>query len=249
MSFPAEWIVPDWPAPLHVRSLVTTRHGGVSDAPYAGLNLGSHVGDDPAHVACNRALLRARLPDEPVWLDQVHGTRVVRATASARGARADASFAIDRDVVCAVLTADCLPVLLCDDAGSVVAAVHAGWRGLVDGVIERAVAEMGGPPQRLLAWLGPAIGPGAFEVGGEVRQRFMDVDRNDALAFEPGEREGKWMADLYRLARARLARAGVDRVYSDGQCTVTDAVRFYSFRRDGVTGRFASLIWLAGEGA
>lgn len=244
MSVPADWIVPDWPAPRAVRALVTTRSGGVSVGRYAGLNLGAHVHDAPAAVVCNRQLLAAHLPSEPVWLEQVHGTAVVRAQAASAGAQADAAFTDEHGVVCAVLTADCLPVLLCDSAGSVVAAAHAGWRGLLGGVLERTVAAMAVEPAQLLAWLGPAIGPGAFEVGAEVREAFCAHDGAASEAFVAGAGEGKWMADIYALARQRLASAGVTAVSGGGACTVTDAKRFYSYRRDGLTGRFASLVWI-----
>ncbi len=242
---PADWIAPDWPAPATVRALVTTRSGGVSAGPYAGLNLGTHVGDDPALVECNRLLLNAHLPSEPTWLEQVHGTAVADADTAMPCAQADASVARRPRTVCAVLTADCLPVLLCDAAGSVVAAAHAGWRGLAAGVLENTVAAMGGEPGALMAWLGPAIGPQAFEVGSEVREIFVAADGSSAEAFAPGATEGKWLADLYLLARHRLLAAGVSEVYGGGWCTQADATRFYSFRRDGVTGRFASLIWLS----
>lgn len=238
-----EFIVPDWPAPANVRALVTTRHGGVSAAPYASLNLGDHVGDDPAAVAENRRLLRARLPAEPVWLKQVHGTRCIDAARAASGAEADAAFTRSPGVVCAVLTADCLPILLCDAAGSVVAAAHAGWRGLATGVIESTVATMGVPGERLLAWLGPAIGPQHFEVGGEVRDVFLANDPQAASAFVVRP-DGKWLCDIYRLAAQRLACLGICRIASADFCTVRDTGRFFSYRRDGATGRMASLIWL-----
>jgi len=244
MSFPAAWIVPDWPAPAAVRALVTTRSGGVSGAPYEGLNLGSHVGDAAAAVHANRRLLAAHLPAEPVWLEQVHGVDVVRAATASAGAAADAAFTREAGVVCAVLTADCLPVLFCDRGGSVVAAAHAGWRGLLGGVLERTVRAMGVPPDGLMVWLGPAIGPAAFEVGDEVRAAFLEHDMAAAAAFVPGRTAGKWMADIYALARQRLAALGVDQVFGGGLCTVSDRTRFYSYRRDGVTGRFASLVWI-----
>lgn len=244
MSLPPEWIVPDWPAPPQVRALVTTRSGGVSSTPYASLNLGSHVGDSPAAVERNRRLLAGHLPSEPLWLQQVHGTKVARADAVSSGVEADAAFTDRVGVVCAVMTADCLPVLLCDRAGSVVAAAHAGWRGLVAGVLERTVDGMGVPPAEVMAWLGPAIGPQAFEVGDEVRAAFCAHDPSAADAFAAGVRSGKWMADIYALARQRLRVAGVGRIDGGGMCTVADAGRFYSYRRDGVTGRFASLVWI-----
>jgi YfiH family protein len=236
-------IVPDWPAPAHVRALVTTRAGGVSRGPYAAMNLALHVGDDAAAVAENRRRLRLRLPAAPRWLEQVHGKLAVDAAAAQPGCRADASVAGAREVVCAVLTADCLPVLLCDEAGSAVAAAHAGWRGLAGGVVESAVAAMRRPPESLLAWLGPAIGPQAFEVGDEVREAFLAGAPAAAAAFAP-RAGGKWLADLYRLATLRLNALGVSRVFGGGFCTYREAERFYSFRREGRTGRMASLIWM-----
>lgn len=243
MSRPAEWITPDWPAPAGVRALVTTRQGGVSSAPYAGLNLGTHVGDAPEVVACNRRLLAAHLPAEPLWLEQVHGTDVVCADMADVGTRADAALARRHGMVCAVMVADCLPVLLCDARGEVVAAAHAGWRGLAAGVLENAVRTMDVPAAGVLAWLGPAIGPEAFEVGDEVRAAFCAHDAAAAAAFVPGREAGKWMADLFMLARQRLAAAGVRQVFGGGVCTVSDPARFYSYRRDGTTGRFAALVW------
>ncbi|GLC94120.1 laccase domain protein [Cupriavidus sp. TA19] len=260
----SHWLVPDWPAPARVRALSTTRHGGVSQGPYGlaggvpgGLNLGTHVCDDPLDVARNRERLAAHLPSMPRWLDQVHGCAVVTADhvagADDRAPQADASVAIAPGHVCAVMTADCLPVLLCDAQGTVVGAAHAGWRGLCHGVIEATLARMqaasGGHGRRWLAWLGPAIGPDAFEVGAEVREAFLaqaQAGEQDAVdaAFRAGA-PGKYLADIYALARMRLARAGCTEVYGGDACTVTDAARFYSYRRDGVTGRMASLAWLA----
>lgn len=241
-----DFIVPDWPAPPGVRALATTRTGGVSALPWHSLNLGDHVGDDPRAVAANRALLQRQLPSEPVWLRQVHGTRCVDAAAAsvvAKGIEADASFTRQRGVVCAVLTADCLPVLLCDEAATVVAVAHAGWRGLAAGVIEATVGAMREPGARLIAWLGPAIGPQAFEVGGEVRETFVAHDPRAAQAFVavPG---GKWLCDIQRLARQRLDALGIRRIAGADSCTVRDSERFFSYRRDGVTGRMACLIWL-----
>ena len=236
-------LIPEWPAPRNVQVFMTTRAGGVSTGPYAGLNLGDHTGDDPAAVAQNRACLRARLPAEPCWLAQVHGHAVCRADDPAASRSADAAVARQVDVVCAVLTADCLPVLLCDRNGSVVAAAHAGWRGLAGGVLEAAVVAMDAPPQELMAWLGAAIGPQAFQVGEDVRAAFVGDLPACAQAFVPDALPAKWRADIYRLARLRLARAGVTRVYGGGLCTVADAGRFYSYRRDGATGRMAAVIW------
>ncbi len=244
-----DWLVPDWPASVSVHAGTTTRLGGVSVAPYDSLNLGDHVGDNAAAVAANRSLLKQGhgLPAEPVWLKQVHGIAVVDAAVVSDVPVADASFSHQSNIVCTVMTADCLPVLLCDQAGSVVAAVHAGWRGLADGVIEATVKQMGVAASNLMAWLGPAIGPKAFEVGAEVRQQFIAQDPQAVEAFQPSalsSAQGRWLADIYLLARQRLARLGVEQVYGGHCCTYSDAERFYSYRRDGITGRMVSLIWL-----
>ncbi len=236
-------IHPDWPAPAKVRGLMTTRTGGVSAAPWASFNLGDHVNDDPPHVAANRALLRAQVPAEPAWLRQVHSARVVEAGGGA--VEADACFSRTPGQVCAVLTADCLPVLFCDRAGSVVAAAHAGWRGLAGGVLEATVAAMAVPPGGILAWMGAAIGPAAFEVGDDVRDAFLAQHPETAAAFVPQGAPDKWLADIYALARIRLARAGVTAVSGGGRCTHAEADTFFSYRRDGVTGRMAALVWLA----
>jgi YfiH family protein len=236
---------PDWAAPANVHAFVTTRSGGVSQAPFDSFNLATHVGDAPAAVSHNRQLLRRRLalPGEPLWLTQVHGTQVIDAGGAAPGDTADASFTRQPGVVSAVLTADCLPVLFCDTAGSCVAAAHAGWRGLAAGVLEATIAAMAVEPGRLMAWLGPAIGPAAFAVGAEVRAAFVDQHPLAHSAFQ-AVRGGHWLADLYALARIRLAAAGVPAVSGGGLCTSTDVERFYSYRRDGVTGRMAALIWM-----
>jgi YfiH family protein len=244
-----ELILPDWPVPPRVRAVSTTRVGGVSPAPFDGLNLADHVGDDSAHVARNRALLRDRLalPAEPLWLAQVHGCEVADAGNATPGCAADGAVARAPGQVCAVMTADCLPVLLCGRGGRAIAAAHAGWRGLAAGVIEQTVAALGADSDEVVAWLGPAIGPEAFEVGGEVREAFVGEDPEAAADFR-ARGAGKWLADLYGLARRRLGRAGVRRVYGGGLCTYGDPARFYSFRRDGTTGRMASLIWLTESG-
>lgn len=246
----AQFLVPDWPAPPLVRALVTTRSGGVSRGAYASFNLGGHVGDDSAAVMANRRLLRRHLPDEPRWLNQVHGNHCVDAGLVIPGEPADAAFTRASGVVCAVLSADCLPVLLCDVSGSVVASAHAGWRGLVAGVIEATVNAMGVPGDELLAWLGPAIGPLSFEVGSEVRAAFVAHDAQAAVAFK-AQADGKWLCDIHHLARQRLMALGLRRVASADFCTVRESGRYFSHRRDGVTGRMASLIWLdaRGEGA
>lgn len=237
------WIKPDWPLPVGVRAAVTLRSGGVSVGGYASLNPASHVGDDPGAVAANRAIIRdmLALPAEPVWLQQVHGVAVVKADQVNGVPEADASFTDRGDTVCAVLTADCLPVLFCGDGGRVIAAAHAGWRGLRAGVVKQTLAEM--DCSDVTVWLGPAIGPAHFEVGNDVRDAFLAEDNGSAVAFaECGT--GKWLADIYQLARRQLAALGVGRVYGGDYCTYADAGRFYSYRRDGAaTGRMASLIW------
>lgn len=240
-----QFITPDWPAPTRVRALTTTRAGGASAGAYSSLNLGDHVGDDPQAVGRNRALLREQgaLPAEPLWLKQVHGTNVVNALKVTAGVEADGAYTDTAGVVLAVLTADCLPVLLCDRRGSAVAVLHAGWRGLAAGVIEQGVRALNVPAGALLAWLGPAIGPDSYEVGEEVRSAFVGSDPGAAGAFRESE-AGRWHADLYELARRRLRALGVEAIHGGGQCTLRDAERFYSFRRDGQTGRMASLIWL-----
>lgn len=238
-----DWLHADWPAAARVRTLVTTRQGGVSAAPYASLNLGTHVGDDPQLVAENRALLRQQLPAEPAWLSQTHSTLVLEASQVSAAPEADASFTRQDNTVCVVMTADCLPVLLCDRQGSVVAAAHAGWRGLCDGILEASIDSMQTDPAELMAWMGPAIGPDAFEVGAEVRAAFMAHDPASDAAFSPIG-DDKYLADIYLLARQRLQAAGVSAIYGGGRCTVIERDRFFSYRRDGRTGRMASLIWL-----
>lgn len=253
-----DWIEPDWPAPPGVRAVSTLRPGGVSSGPYAALNLGGHVGDDPDRVIENRGRLAAalHLPSEPLWLNQEHGDRTLFATGldpspvgrgrqtvrlrDGLGLTADAACTRTAGIVCAVMTADCLPILLCSRDGEAIAAVHAGWKGLAGGVVESAVAAL--DTRDVLAWLGPAIGPDAFEVGGEVRKAFL---RNGA-EFAGGFREtagGKWLADIYRLARISLGRLGITDCNGGGWCTFSQADDFFSYRRDGVTGRMATLIW------
>lgn len=240
------WLEPDWRVPGRVRALTTLRTGGVSGGPFASLNLGARVGDDPGAVAANRQRLAnaAGLPAEPVWLRQIHGVRVVRAgDPVAEDTEADAAFTDRPGVVCAVLTADCLPVFLARTDGSAVAVAHAGWRGLAAGVIESTVAALDPEQGPLAAWLGPAIGPDAFEVGPEVREAFVVRHPEDESAFRAGHGD-RYLADLYALARARLGRAGVTEVSGGGRCTYTDEPAFFSHRRDGLSGRMASLIWM-----
>lgn len=245
MATAEDWITPDWPAPARVRALTTTRRGGISTGPWASMNPADHVGDDPAAVAANRARLMERLalPGAPHWLQQVHGTRVVPAATAGPGVAADGAWTAGAGIVCAVLTADCLPVLLCDRDGRRVAAVHAGWRGLAAGVLEAGVTALGTPPVELLAWLGPAISGAAYVVGDEVRRIFLQHQAVAETAFRPAP-GGAWHADLYALARQRLAGCGVHAVYGGNDCTFSAPQRFYSYRRDGQTGRMASLIWL-----
>lgn len=245
------WITPDWPAPANVRAVSTSRLGGISTAPFDALNLGDHVDDDPQAVSSNRRWLREvlQLPSEPCWLEQVHGTDVYRPAIAATGGsapvpQADASVVCESRQVAVIMTADCLPVLFCDTAGTRVGAAHAGWRGLCDGVLENTVAALGCEPAQLMAWLGPAIGPDKFEVGSEVRAAFMERDEQAAAAFKAGEAAGKYLADIYHLARQRLHKLGVEQVFGGGFCTLTERERFFSYRRDGRTGRMASLIWL-----
>lgn len=237
-----DWIVPDWPAPANIKAVITTRAGGVSGGPYASLNLGLRTGDDPHAVAANRARLRAALPQEPKWLRQVHGSAVAHADALSGILEADASIARRAGTVCAVMIADCVPVLLTDRAGSVVAIAHAGWRGLAGGVIENTVSALARDPGELLAYLGPGIGARAFEVGPDVRDAFLARDPEAGAAFAAYV-PGKWLADLFLLARQRLRQAGIDSVHGGGLCTYSDAARFFSYRRDQTTGRMAALIW------
>lgn len=238
-------IIPQWPLPQGVAACSSTRIGGVSLAPYDSLNLGAHCGDDPDQVAENRRLFyaAAALPEQPTWLEQVHGTAVLKLQDRPYlSKRADASYTHARGKVCAVMTADCLPVLFCNTAGSEVAAAHAGWRGLCAGVLEETVACFQDVPSNIIAWLGPAIGPAAFEVGPEVREAFMAQDKKAASAFRAsGE---KYYADIYQLARQRLENIGVTQVYGGERCTWTESDDFFSYRREGVTGRMASFIWL-----
>jgi YfiH family protein len=244
---PASWIEPDWPAPARVRAFVTTREGGASEGEHGTLNLGLRCGDDPGRVAANRRAVQAHLPSAPAWLVQVHGTAVADLdAANAAPSPADAAVTARPGRVAVVLTADCLPVFLCLEDGSRVAVAHAGWRGLAAGVLESAVAALGDDAARVLAWLGPAIGPGAFEVGPEVREAFVDVDEAAAGAFR-AHRDDRYLADLYALARGRLARAGVASVSGGGFCTYTESERFFSYRRVRESGRLGAFIWIDGE--
>lgn len=238
-----EYLFPDWPAPASVRALQTTRLGGFSHGPFASMNLGDHVGDDPAAVAANRQRLAGDMAAAPRWLKQVHGVNVVDAARALTGCEADAAYSRSQGLACVVMTADCLPVLFCNRAGTCVAAAHAGWRGLCAGILERTATAMGEAPSELMAWLGPAIGPDAFEVGDDVRNAFLAHDAAADSAFTQ-IRPGKWFADIFALATQRLNRVGIRAIHGGGLCTVADPGRFFSFRRDGTTGRMASLIWI-----
>lgn len=245
------WITPGWPAPPGVRVVTTTRSGGESRAPYASLNLGAGTGDVPAAVVRNRARVRSalRLAHEPCWLDQIHGSGVVRAARYHRAPRADASVGEAGSPPCAVLTADCLPVVLCDAAGTRIGIAHAGWRGLASGVIASCIAFMDRPGRDLLAWLGPAIGPELYEVGAEVRDACLAAAPDARHSFVPSPaRMDRWLADLYAIAACQLASLGVERIHGGGFCTWRDRGRFFSHRRDGKTGRFATLAWIQDSG-
>ncbi len=239
-----QWIEPDWPAPANIHAISTLRKGGYSNTPYDSLNAAAHVGDDLRHVAQNRQLIRQnlKLPAEPCWLNQVHGVDVVKAQKGRHGKMptADAGYTDQAGVVCAVLTADCLPILLADSQGETIAAIHAGWRGLLAGIVEQTLEQL--PECSYLAWLGPAIGPACFEVGAEVRQAFIRRDRCFQPAFRQCANE-KYLADIYQLARLCLVQHGVERIYGGDRCTVSEPDCFFSYRRDGRTGRMATLIW------
>lgn len=238
------WIWADWPVPTGILAGVSTRQGGVSEGHYASFNLAAHVGDEPLAVAENRRRLRQRLQlaAEPRWLNQVHGIQIC--TDTAPGTTADASLTRIPGQACVVLTADCLPVLLCDDSGQVVAAAHAGWRGLAAGVVVETVRRMKVDPGKILAWLGPAIGPDVFEVGDEVRAAFLALGPDYTQVFR-AHTPGKWWMDIYAAARLQLGGLGLTRIYGGGECTVTESDRYFSYRRDGQTGRMASLIWIS----
>ncbi|MGJ7579699.1 peptidoglycan editing factor PgeF [Variovorax sp. RHLX14] len=255
VEIPSDWLIPDWPVPGNVKALCTTRAGGFSGGPYEGLNLGLHVGDAPTDVLRNRAVLRDAIGVRPVFLQQVHGTDVLALdshdAASHDGAVADACMAAApaTGLACTIMVADCLPVLFADASGARVAAAHAGWRGLAAGVLERTLIEL--DVESPVAWLGPCIGPHSFEVGDEVRAAFVVSTPEAADCFRATGERGKWWADLPALARQRLRAAGVVAIHgndgSDAWCTVRSPLRFFSHRRDGVSGRFAACIWLDGN--
>ena len=243
-----DWIIPDWPIAPRVQALVTTRNGGASVGAHATLNLGDACGDDPAAVAENRRRVQSFLPSAPIWLHQVHGDEVVVLDSSTLDAArahppvADAAVTHESGVVLAVMVADCLPVLLADRSARVIGIAHAGWRGLARGVVENVVAAMDVAPGEIVAWLGPAIGQRAFEVGEDVVAAFDDAD---VSPYFEAAKPGKWHADLYGIARAKLNRAGARDIHGGGFCTFHDAARFFSYRRDRDTGRMAALLWLA----
>lgn len=242
-------ILPDWPAPAQVRAVSSLRHGGCSEGIFQSFNLGDHVNDNPEHVLKNRQLFKqlADMPQEPLWLQQVHGIVVARpdlaCSYSAAPVKADAAYSCALQRVCVVMTADCLPLLLCDRAGKEVAAIHAGWRGLAAGVIEQTLRYFQAKPEDIMVWLGPAIGPQAFEVGSEVRAAFINAHPAADVAFKL-QSSGKYLADLYLLARIRLVSQGITAIYGGNYCTYQQAEHFFSYRRDGQTGRMASAIWL-----
>lgn len=240
-----EFLRPDWPAPANIHACTSTRNQGFSQPPFESFNPASHVGDSSQAVQRNRQLLvqQLKLPAEPLWLDQVHGVSVVDASKDEMASyRGDACFSRETNRVCAVMTADCLPVLFCDRQGQTVAAAHAGWRGLLAGVLESTLETMACSSEDILVWLGPAIGPDNFEVGEEVYQAFVQQSAANAAAFE-ANRPGHYLADIYQLARLRLQNRGLTHIYGGDHCTFQEQDRFFSYRRDGQTGRMVSLIW------
>jgi YfiH family protein len=252
-----DWITPNWSAPQHIKAFATTRLGGVSEAPFDSMNLGMHVEDKREHVSQNRQHLveALNLPAEPLWLEQVHSKKVVNADhfstdfsqVFSQIITADASISHTENTVCIVMTADCLPVLLTNRQGNVVGAVHAGWRGLKDGIIEATLQKMACDPTEIIAWLGPAIGADAFEVGDDVRDAFLSSQQSALDAFKPAKTTGKWFADMYALARLRLHNEGVEHIFGGDYCTYQDKARFFSYRREGKTGRMASLVFIQHE--
>ncbi|MFD1261568.1 peptidoglycan editing factor PgeF [Entomomonas asaccharolytica] len=240
------WIKPDWPVPAHVKSCVTTRVGGVSTGNYSSLNLGLHVGDEPASVVENRRRVQQTLGyKKAAWLEQTHSILAVKADAS-KVLNADASWTDEKDMACVVMTADCLPVLFCDKKGDYVAAAHAGWRGLLNGILEATIDSLPVAADQLLVWLGPAIGPNNFEVGSEVREAFIACSTLAEQAFVVSGNQDRYLADIYQLARLRLEAKGVTAVFGGDFCTVSGE-QFYSYRRQNITGRMASLVWLVSD--
>ncbi len=246
-KIPSEWIFPAWDAPDNIRAIMTTRQGGVSLKPFDSMNLGDHVEDNSEHVAQNRAKLKELLdlPKQPLWLTQVHGLTIANADIQQDNKiEADAVNAFKRGSVCAVMTADCLPVLFCNRQGTAIAAAHAGWRGLYAGILEQTVKSLNCPAPDIMAWFGAAISAEYFEVGEEVRAAFIAVQNEAANAFTPSKNAGKWLADIYLLARLRLQALGVTRISGGNRCTYKEKEYFYSYRRESKTGRMASLIWI-----
>ncbi len=241
-----DWITPNWPAPPNVQAIFTTRNGGFNSGPYTSFNLGGHVGDKQNNVNLNRAKLFKSLPNEPKWLNQIHGSTPIWVDNNTNVLKGDAALSKTYNIVCAILTADCLPIFLCNEAGTAVGIAHAGWRGLVSGIIEQTVAEMRKECSHIMAYLGPAIGPNYFEIGEEVRHYFIKQNEMSAPAFvqHEGVNSKKWLANIFLLARQRLIAVGVTKIYSNDECTYSNSNKFFSYRRDGETGRMASLIWL-----
>ena len=247
-NIPSEWLIPNWDAPKNINAIMTTRQGGFSRAPFDSMNLGEHVDDDLQAVAKNRASLKQKLnlSSEPFWLTQVHGVEIANADQQSKGiVEADASVAHKQGSVCAVMTADCLPVLFCNQNGTAIAAAHAGWRGLHAGVLEQTVSSLNCPANEVMAWFGVAIGSDYFEVGGEVREAFISVQDAAENAFVPSANAGKWLANIYLLARLRLQAIGVTTISGGEYCSYQDKKHFYSYRREAKTGRMASLIWMS----
>ena len=247
MSADLPIIIPDWPVPEFVKSLSTCRTGGVSKAPFNSFNLAHHVGDNRESVNHNRMILRRDwlLPDEPHWLNQTHSTNVLELTDKTTDVDADAAWTEQKDTICVVMTADCLPLLVFDASQERVAAIHAGWRGLADGIIENTLDAMEVVPEHTSVWLGPAIGPDAFEVGTDVRDTFTGIAPEASTCFLPSENEDKFLANIYQLAGLRLQQYGITSIQGGSYCTVSSADRFFSYRRDGQTGRMATMIWLS----
>ncbi len=240
-----EYITPNWPVPENIRCITTTRTGGCSLQEYSSLNFGNHVKDDATNVEKNRKIIKQdlQLPSEPVWLEQEHGSSVLKLGIDlAKNITADAAYTNEACVVCAVLTADCLPVAFCDQAGQHIAVSHAGWRGLVNGVLENTLQAMPVKNEKILCWLGPAIGPNKFEVGEEVVEQFVTIDEVHKNAFTE-QNNKKYLANIYQLARNILTKHDVQNVCGGEHCTYSESDTFYSYRRDGETGRMATLIW------
>ncbi|WP_417542794.1 peptidoglycan editing factor PgeF [Methylophaga thalassica] len=241
-----EFITPEWTMPDHIQAYTTTRKDGISPSPYDSLNIANHVNDTPENVEKNRAALNSalKLPASPLWLQQTHSTQVINSQDWQEGIEADAIYSNQTNHVCAIMTADCLPLLLSNASGTEIAAVHAGWRGLADGIIEKTLAQFDAAAEHIYAWLGPAIGPEKFEVGLDVYEAFLSHDPMAEVAFQQSD-DSHFLADIYQLARLRLRQHGVSQLFGGNYCTMTDASRFFSYRRDGETGRMVSLIWIS----